>query len=135
MGGIGFWKDIFRGKGGDRQSASCAQQALWEQVQRCMEEDRPWRTPGFTLDGLSRAVHSNRTTLSRLFRSHGTSFLEDVSLRRVRFVTDRLEKEPSAPLTPLFYEAGFGSYVAGWRHFKRITGLTPKAYVQQEYGE
>ena len=96
-----------------------------------MADDALWKRPELCLDVLSRELRTNRTTLARLYRCHGTSFSADLRARRISFILDQLEQNPQMLLEPLFYEAGYRNYSTGWRQFRRVTGVSPSVYVQQ----
>ena len=101
---------------------------LWLSLCRAMEEEALWQNPELCLDYLSRRLQTNRTTLARLYRAHGTTFACDVRERRISFILDQLEKDSSLLLEPLFYEAGYRNYSTAWRQFRRVTGVTPSVY-------
>ena len=105
-----------------------AEKPLWDALCRAMDREQLWKTPGLNLNTLSRHLRTNTTTLSRLYRAHGSSFHRDLCARRINYVLDQLELNPQRELEPLFYEAGFQSYITGWRQFRQIVGVSPKAY-------
>lgn len=105
-----------------------AEKPLWDALCRAMDREQLWKTPGLNLNTLSRHLRTNTTTLSRLYRAHGSSFHRDLCARRINYVLDQLELNPQRELEPLFYEAGFQSYITAWRQFRQIVGVSPKAY-------
>lgn len=107
---------------------------LWLSLCRAMELDALWKDPELCLDRLSRVLHTNRTTLTRLYRAHGTTFARDLRERRISFILDQLEGDSSLLLEPLFYEAGYRNYSTGWRQFRRVTGVSPSVYLENMRG-
>lgn len=107
---------------------------LWLSLCRAMDQEALWKDPELCLDRLSRVLHTNRTTLARLYRRHGTSFSADLRARRISFILDQLEQDPQMLLEPLFYEAGYRNYSTGWRQFRRVTGVSPSVYLENMRG-
>ena len=116
---------------GFREVPEAGESPLWLLLCQRMADDALWKRPQLCLDVLSRELRTNRTTLARLYRCHGTSFSADLRARRISFILDQLEQDPQMLLEPLFYEAGYRNYSTGWRQFRRETGVSPSSYVQQ----
>ena len=107
---------------------------MWLSLCRVMEQEALWKDPELCLERMSRELHTNRTTLTHLYHSHGTTFSRDLRERRISFILDQLEQDSSLLLEPLFYEAGYRNYSTGWRHFHRVTGVSPSVYLEHLRG-
>ena len=123
---------LFRQKNpSSREILEVGESPLWLLLCQRMADEALWKRPDLCLDVLSRELSTNRTTLTRLYRAHGTTFARDLRERRISFILDQLEGDSSLLLEPLFYEAGYRNYSTGWRQFRRVTGVSPSVYVQQ----
>ena len=118
-----------------QQPASRGQQwgetALWDRVQKLLEQDQVWRNPDLTLPMMAQFCGTNITYLSNAFKEHaGTGFNTYINQLRIRSITDALRQNPSQDIQQLCYNAGYRSRTTAWRNFKEITGVTPTEYKQ-----
>jgi len=93
-----------------------------------------WRDPELTAPQLARLLATNTTYLSRALNDGlGMNFNEFINRLRVEHLRSELARaDQAADLLPLALAAGFNSKASFNRVFKRITGLTPSAFREQQ---
>lgn len=98
-------------------SAECARQLLFDHY--C----EPW-----TLSDLAKAVGSNRTTLQEQFRLLTHTTMHQFLVQRRVSVAQQLLKQSDVKVSCVPREVGYRSQSAFARHFKKVTGVGPRAY-------
>ena len=96
-------------------------------------EEKAYLEPGLTLQQLAARLYTNKTYLSRLVNDTcHTSFPDLVGRLRVDFARQYILAHPGARLDEIARASGFRNLPDFCRVFKRMTGLTPKAWAEQE---
>jgi len=102
-------------------------------VDQTMEGQKIYLEPELTLTELSKKIGTNASLLSKVINgSYGKSFNDYVNELRVREVI-RLLQSPAYQnfnLLGIAYDAGFNSKSTFNRAFKKVTGKSPKEYLQ-----
>ncbi|HEU4470197.1 MAG TPA: AraC family transcriptional regulator [Flavisolibacter sp.] len=102
-------------------------------LSRFMEEQKPFLDPELSLSSLARQAGMNSTQLSRLINEgFGQNFNEFINSYRVRAVLDELQKgkHQAQTIMGIAYDCGFNSKPTFNRAFKKLTGKTPKEWIQ-----
>ncbi|WP_227272200.1 helix-turn-helix domain-containing protein [Roseobacter weihaiensis] len=83
-----------------------------------------------SLTWLAKQIGLSTRQLQRVFCCQGTSFQEVLRSKRYRFVTEQLDRLPSAhgSIATLAFQAGFRDLSNFNRGFLRRFGMTPRAY-------
>lgn len=98
-----------------------------------MERERPFLDPDLTIVSLAKWVATNRTHLSTAInRMTGTSFSVWLAEYRVNYVILLMESGKVGNMDDIYEQAGFGSRTSFYRQFKRVTGLTPKQFLERK---
>ena len=101
----------------------------------CMETEKPYRNPDLTIHHLSEKMDISRNHLTEIINEKlGKNFFEFVNTYRVEEVK-KLLTDPAFShynLYALGLEAGFKSKTAFNTNFKKLTGLTPSAWKNQD---
>lgn len=102
-------------------------------------KEEPFRRQGFTINELAQSlkmpIHHLSYILNHYYKQRFTDF---INFYRVEYLKKRLDNGDwrSFSLEGLSQEAGFSSRSTFFAAFKKMTGMTPSAYVQQkEMGE
>jgi len=99
-----------------------------------METQQPFLQADLCLSDLAKQLKTNTSALSKLINDGtGRNFNDFINQYRVHAVIDKLKAGEQAKQTLLgiAYDAGFNSKATFNRSFKKITGQTPKDYMQQ----
>lgn len=103
-------------------------------LKKGMAEHAYYEDAELTLDGLATALGIHPNHLSQVINSlEGKNFYQYVNDLRVEAFI-RLAQDPENKkytLIALAYQCGFNSKATFNRHFKKVTGLTPSAYVEK----
>lgn len=113
------------------------EQALLSQLQRQMDEKKPFTDPGLKLDVLAKQLDISPHQLSRLINGHyGKSFSDFVNQYRVEEFIRRLNDPSYAnySLYGLALEVGFNSKSAFNAAFKKIKGRPPSEFKGRNEG-
>jgi adenylate cyclase len=104
-----------------------------QKLQEFMAQEEPYLNPGLTLRLLSAQLEINPNQLSWLlnerFGKNFNSFINDYRITRFK----QLAMDPSnrhISLIGLAYESGFNSKTVFNTYFKKVEGVTPKAFLQ-----
>ncbi|WDF53892.1 helix-turn-helix domain-containing protein [Mucilaginibacter sp. KACC 22063] len=105
------------------------------QLSLLMENEKLYTDPELKLDELAKRLAVNGNTLSQVINSvEQRNFYDYINHLRInefkRMVT--LPENSRFTLLSIAFEAGFNSKTSFNRNFKKATGLSPKAYCQQE---
>lgn len=98
-----------------------------------MQTDKAYLNSQLTLAELSKMIHTNTHTLSRVINEgFNKNFFDFVNEYRVNHFIDEVKKSENADQSFLAvaYAAGFNSKTSFNRAFKKIKGATPRGYLQ-----
>jgi AraC-like DNA-binding protein len=105
--------------------------SLWETLDAFMLEKKPYLDNELRIADLAGQVNIPAHHLSQVINQHaGRNFFEFVNHYRVEEAM-RLLGDGQLSMTAIAFESGFNSQSAFYRHFKKVTGLTPKQYQRQ----
>jgi AraC-like DNA-binding protein len=107
--------------------------ALWNRLQRAMEVDRPYLDSQLSLRSLAHTLDAVPQDLSQAINTHAVAnFYEYVNRHRVEAAKLLLSQPENddRTLLDIGLDAGFNSQATFYKHFKKCTGTTPKAYKQ-----
>jgi AraC-like DNA-binding protein len=103
-----------------------------QKLQEFMAQEEPYLNPGLTLRLLAAQmeIHPNQLSwlLNERFGKNFNSFINDYRIARFK----QLALDPSnkhISLIGLAYESGFNSKTVFNTYFKKVEGVTPKAYL------
>jgi len=104
-----------------------------EKLTSFMETEKPYLNPELNLIELSNALGMTRTQVSQLINSGlGKNFNDYINQFRVNAVQEMLRagRQEELSLLGIAYDCGFNSKATFNRVFKKLTGLSPSAYVK-----
>lgn len=100
----------------------------WEVLQDFMTKEQPYLDNQLRIADLAELMNMPAHLLSQTInRSAKQSFFEFINRWRVE-EAKRLLTESDHSITAITFDAGFNSESAFYRHFKKVTGKTPKQY-------
>jgi AraC-like DNA-binding protein len=114
-------------------SALTAELAIhyWAELQALMERERPFLDNNLRIADLAAGMDIPVHHLSQTINQHaGRSFFEFINSYRVAFAMELLD-EARKSIATIAFDAGFNSESAFYRHFKKISGMTPKQYQRR----
>ena len=84
-----------------------------------------------TLEGLAKKMKMPMHHLTQLFNVHlGENFNQHINRFRIDYACQLLvENDGSMSIEQIAFNSGFNSKVSFNRHFKNLTGVTPKEYA------
>ena len=109
-------------------------QALLNNLRKCVEEERLYRDADLTLHSLSLQLNITANSISKIVNeATGRSFPEYLNELRIAEVKQRLQNNDAEKFTLLSiaFDAGFNSKTTFNRVFKQNTGLSPKEYLME----
>lgn len=105
---------------------------LWERLEEYMVKQEPWRAPDLKLEELAQMACTNRTTLSALIRERGGETFNDyISNYRVAAFCHYARNNKIDNVVEALMSVGFRSTSTAFKHFRRVTGLTPSQYLKK----
>lgn len=99
-----------------------------------LQEEKIYEDPELTLTQVAKQLQSNPSFISMVVnRGFGLNFNDFINQFRIEAVKEMLKKgeHKKQTLLGIAYECGFNSKATFNRAFKKVTGLTPKEWVQQ----
>lgn len=108
-------------------------QELKMTMQLYMEEKKPWKDPGLSLNLLSEQIEIPMYLISKILKSDDKNFFTYVNSYRIRYIQEEMARfnPKDKTILDLAYEAGFGSKSTFNSVFKSQTGLTPSQYKKK----
>lgn len=104
-----------------------------QNLERYMNEKRPWLNPTLTLQDMAIALNTNRTYLSRYFNNKlGTTFYDYLNNFRVEYASEILLSEPNLSILQVSEKAGFNTLSTFRRTFEKYMGCTPAEYRREK---
>jgi AraC-like DNA-binding protein len=107
---------------------------LWLQLQRLLEESRPYLNPDLNLPELARLLGVRPQELSEVINSQNQgSFYELINWHRVQAAIRLLDedRDRQRKIMDIGFSAGFRNQSTFYQHFRKITGMAPAAYRDQ----
>ena len=98
---------------------------LFQQAQHFMEVNLAH--PNLRRSDLARWLHLSERQVGRVFSAQGTSFSNELLLRRVQAARSILQAEPHVSIADVARRCGFGSTSYFSRSFRKIVGHSPTA--------
>ncbi|MBL0082847.1 MAG: AraC family transcriptional regulator [Saprospiraceae bacterium] len=107
---------------------------LKEELEKFMENEKPYLNPKLTLSELARTMGKNQRDLSRVINElYQQNFYEFVNAFRIQKFKELvlIPENRTFTILSLAYESGFNSKATFNSAFKKITQLTPSEYINQ----
>lgn len=106
--------------------------ALSQDLQQFFDQEKPFLDSELCLQDVANATGYSRNQISYLLNNViGQSFYQFVHDNRIQHLLSIVNSQKSLPsLDQLAFEAGFNSTSVFYKHFKRLTGQSPKAYIK-----
>lgn len=107
---------------------------LYERLQERMQRDKIFTDPELTLGQLAGLLQVNANTLSQVINSvEHKNFYDYINTLRIEEFKQRVADPDNRRFTilSLAFDCGFNSKTAFNRNFKKITGLSPTAYIDR----
>jgi len=105
---------------------------LSQDLQQHFEQDQPFLNSELNLQQVADETGYSRNQISYfLNKVAGQTFYQYVHDARIEYLLKQIEKRETLPnIDELAFAAGFNSISAFYKHFKRITNMSPKAYLK-----
>ena len=104
---------------------------LWEALEAVMVEKKPYLDNELRIADLAERVDIPAHHLSQVINQKaGRNFFDFINQYRVEEAR-RLLSAGQLSMTAVAFESGFNSQSAFYRHFKKVTGLTPRQYQRR----
>ena len=108
--------------------------AIWEEINQIMEEEKPYLNFEYRLNDLAERVGKSVHHVSQTINEkEGISFSDFINGFRVRDAKELLRSGRTNQVTimAVSLEAGFNSKTAFYNTFKKMTGKTPTAFIKE----
>ena len=100
---------------------------IMDRISYCMDREKPYLDPDFTLEKLCRMVLSNTTTVSNAInKEYGMNFRRVINTRRSEYAYGLIEKNPEMDLHEVMRRSGFRSMDTFKLSFLMVYGINPK---------
>lgn len=107
-------------------------QYLIDAIHHQMEDEEYYLGANINIDDLAHRIGTNRTYITKLMRQeYGLTFIEYITAARIQHSQKMLFTHPELTLEEVSMKSGFQSTSNYCRAFKRITGSTPKQWLQE----
>ena len=108
-------------------------QKLWQNFNYLMTEEKLFLKPKITLSAVAEAMNVSPAHLSQVINAEGErTFYEIINEYKVNEAIHLLTKSSSKiKMSTVAMEAGFQSQSTFYKHFKKVTGVSPKQYLEQ----
>lgn len=106
---------------------------LSEDLKQHFEQDKPFLNSELNLQQVADETGYTRNQISYfLNKVAGQTFYQYVHQARIEYILDKIKTMKALPnIDQLAYDAGFNSLSAFYKHFRRITDQSPKAYLKK----
>jgi AraC-like DNA-binding protein len=105
-----------------------------KKVTAIVEQEQLYTEPELTLTVLAKKMNTNTSVLSRVInQGFNTSFNDFVNEYRVNAVKEKLQagEQQTQTLLGIAFDCGFNSKATFNRAFKKLTGASPKEWIEQ----
>lgn len=104
---------------------------LKENLQKYMEEVKPYLKSEFRLDDLAENLNVSRHHCSQVINEQfDSTFFNFINKYRIEEAKKMLEKDQSLTISDVMYACGFNNRVSFYNAFKKFTGTTPKSFLE-----
>ena len=104
---------------------------LMSRITALMEEKELFRRTDLKLADLALELGTNVTYISACINGQaGISFNEFLTRYRVRYAQELMKNNPDKKLSHIAEESGFSGERSFFRNFKKVTGVTPRQWVE-----
>ncbi|MBO0324192.1 AraC family transcriptional regulator [Muricauda sp. CAU 1633] len=104
---------------------------LKEDLQKYMEEMKPYLQSEFRLDDLAENLNVSRHHCSQVINEHfDSTFFNFINKYRIEEAKEMLENNQSLTISDVMYACGFNNRVSFYNAFKKFTGTTPKSFLE-----
>ena len=104
---------------------------LKENMQKFMEEAKPYLKSEFRLNDLAENLNVSRHHCSQVINEHfNSTFFSFVNRYRIEEAKKMLEKDQSLTISDVMYACGFNNRMSFYNAFKKFTGTTPKTFLK-----
>jgi YesN/AraC family two-component response regulator len=94
-----------------------------------MQQQHAYRNPELRIDGVARALNTNRTYLSAIIREHfETHFIGFVNRYRIAEAKELLSADNTLSILEISEQVGFKSISSFNLFFKKETGISPSRF-------
>lgn len=98
-------------------------------IQLALNQPDIWQNPELTQDDMIHLLHTNKRQLTMAIKQLGyDSYPDMINRRRVTYIQEQLQTDPTQNLQDLFYDAGYRSRTSAWRNFTAITSCSPSDF-------
>jgi AraC-like DNA-binding protein len=103
-----------------------------EKLRHFMETDKPYLTPGITIDDLAKRIGISPRNLSSILNTHfNRNFFDFINQYRVNEAKRRLaDASEKHNVMQVLFDVGFNSKSAFYTAFKKYTGISPSRYQE-----
>ena len=102
-------------------------------VKKGLEIDQLYLEPGITLNQFAERVDVPAYLVSQTVKElYDKSFPEIINFFRIEEIKNKLLENSNLKIEALAYEVGFNTPSAFYAAFKKYTGVSPKAYLQEQ---
>ena len=104
--------------------------SLQAEFEHLMTREQLFRNPKLRLDDIAEKLHTNKTYVSRMVNQcYNIGFSELINIMRIDFAEQYIIKHRTAKQSEIAEASGFISASAFNNIFKKMTGMTPKAWI------
>jgi len=115
---------------GKETEISPARSDLMSRITTLMEEKELFRRSDLKIADLASELGTNVTYISACINGQeGVSFNEFVTRYRVRYAQNLMSRHPDMKLSQVSEESGFSGERSFFRNFKKMTGVTPRHWI------
>ena len=106
---------------------------IGEEIIRVVDGEQLYLQPNLKINDLAQRLNTNREYIYRAINiGMGQSFADFINSRRIDYAAHLLENCPQTPLSEVTHKAGFSSYSAFYRNWKRFKDYPPKEMWRQQ---
>ena len=97
-----------------------------------MEQEQLYLMPDLKISDVTQKLQTNRNYMYYAINNHlQTSFVEIVNRMRIEHAQTLLKANPHCNTIELMLQCGYTSESSFFRNFKRVTGQTPKQWLNK----
>lgn len=105
---------------------------LWTELQVYMIREKPWLNPRLSSEKIAEKLKTDKTTILLIISEYGKSNIYNfIASYRIEEFCKEIKQNKEHDVMELFHKVGFKSSSSAYMQFKRIKGISPKAYIEQ----